>query len=94
MIDKILFWIDGDTCELASLGRCRLAKTETPEKYDASYSLAKRTAEHLAPPGSEVVVNVVGRDEKYGRKLVVLRTTGKNINTAIINKFAMFQGQR
>ena len=93
MIDPLLSWADGDSGTLQKIGSFRLARTKTPEKYDASYNLAKRTAEHLAPPGQDIDVKIVGRDS-YGRKLVELQTTGKNINTAIINKFAMFQGQR
>ena len=93
MIDQIVSWTDGDSGYLKSIGKFRMARTKTPEKYDASYNLAKRTAEHLAPIGQDIDVKVVGRDQ-YGRKLVELQKTGKNINTAMMNKFAMFQGQR
>ena len=93
MIDQIVSWTDGDSGVLRSGGRFRLARTKTPEKYDASYNLAKRTAEHLAPIGQDIDVKIVGRDQ-YGRKLVELQKTGKNINTTMMNKFAMFQGQR
>lgn len=93
MLVIIKYWVDGDSFVLEDGTRCRLAKTNTPEKYDANYHLAKRTAEHLAPPGEELNIKVVGKDV-YGRKLVEITRSGRSVNSALINRFAMFQGQR
>ncbi len=93
MLITIRFWTDGDSGELSDGSRFRLARTKTPEKYDANYHLAKQTAEHLAPPGEELNIKIVGRDD-YGRKLIEITKSGRNVNTELMNRFAMFQSQR
>lgn len=82
----IKFWKDGDSGEFESGERFRLAKAQMPERNEPQYQTAKRNAQHLAPEGSEVDIRVVGRDQ-YGRKLVIMRSSSKNVNANQMRRF-------
>ncbi len=70
---EVVEWIDGDTVE-TSEGRVRLIGIDTPEMEDECSAAedAKRNAEAIAPPGTEVeLVSPYSVDDKdgYGRLL-------------------------
>ncbi len=92
MLERISVWKDGDSGVLANGERIRLARVKSPDKFDGNYYLAKRTLQHLAPEGEEINIRIVGKD-MYGRKLVELSKSGRNINSEMMNRFAIFQSR-
>jgi len=89
----ILSWSDGDSGTYIDgngiVTRFRLARTQTPELGEPGYKAMHRVAEHLAPVGSEVEVRTVGLDQ-YGRKVVIIKASGKNVNSALIRRSEVY----
>ena len=88
-------WKDGDSGTMVDSAtgnkvRFRLARANTPELGEPGYKAMHRYAEQLAPTGSEVEVRTVGAD-CYGRKVVIIKASGKNVNSALIRRTEVFK---
>lgn len=86
----VIRWVDGDTVDVSidhgfriyTSQRVRLYGIDTPELKAADPELrrraaaAKAAANELAPAGTDVQLKTVKEEDKYGRYLAVLTTTG------------------
>lgn len=88
-------WVDGDTVYLTAIDLgfyikldsldFRLARINTPEKGQPGYDEAIAEVNRLAPPGTKLSIECLGKD-KYGRWLAELTTPeGININQHMLD---------
>jgi micrococcal nuclease len=85
--DRIAAVIDGDTVELASLGRARLIGIDTPEVHGRQECYGREASAYLKrllPPGTRVTYTWdVERRDRYGRALVYLFRGGEMVNAKL-----------
>jgi len=85
-------WVDGDTVDLyVDLGfhtyiktRFRLYGIDTPERGQLLWAEATAAAKHMAPEGTDVVIDVFKDADKYGRWLVNIKLDEQTVNDALV----------
>lgn len=86
--------VDGDTIDVAGVGRVRLLLVDTPETRDNSHGpkgcfgvTAKRFVADLIPPGTPVEL-VTDRDthDRYGRLLAYVESGGVDVGEELLRR--------